>query len=462
MKNKQKTIKVVVQGLGFVGSAMATAIAMKSNKSLRYDVTGIDLPTKAGNERIDSVNSGIFPFKTNDTKLTTELKKAVSSGNLKANSDHSFYEQADIVLVSVNCDLINENGKQKIAIENFEDCISHIANKVKENVLVIIETTVPPGTCKFIVYPIFEKAFKKRSLDISKFYLAHSYERVMPGNRYLDSIINYWRVYSGINEESAEMCKVFLQNIINTKKYPLKKLSNTTASETSKLLENSYRAVNIAFMEEWGRFSEDVGIDIYEIIDAIRDRPTHSNIRQPGFGVGGYCLTKDPLFAKIAARDIFNLDSHEFPFSSQSIEINSKMPKVTLSKICDHFDGHIQGKSFLLMGATYRQDVGDTRFSPSENFAKDLMSMKVNITVCDPLIEYWEEMQMEIHNKILDFSNYHAIIFAVPHKEFTKIDFSSININKKALIFDSNNVLSKHQITHILRKNLKYASIGRG
>ena len=91
--------------------------------------------------------------------------------------------------------------------------------------------------------------------------------------------------------------------------------------------------MNIAFIEEWGRFAEDAGIDLYEVIEAIRMRPTHSNIRQPGFGVGGYCLTKDPLFAKIAAIDILNKDQHKFPFSSLAVKVNAQMPLITINKL---------------------------------------------------------------------------------------------------------------------------------
>lgn len=452
--------KVVVQGLGFVGSAMSVAIASRSKNKL--EVVGIDLPNKIGNQRIDSINNGKFPFKTNDSKLLSELKKSVDQGYLKASSDPSFYNHADVVLVSVNCDVIEHNNKKIIDLENFKKSINEISQRVAEETLIIIETTVPPGTCEKIVYPLFENAFKNRGLDNSKLFLAHSYERVMPGKNYLDSIINFWRVYSGINDESADRCKAFLEMFINTNEYPLTRLSNTNASETSKLLENSYRAVNIAFMEEWGRFAEEVGIDIYEIIDAIRMRPTHSNIRQPGFGVGGYCLTKDPLFAKIAARDIFKLDNHEFPFSSQSIKVNADMPKVTLNKIIDYFKGNINEKRILLMGATYRQDVGDTRFSPSESFAKDIIQMKGMITVCDPLIDFWEEMKIKVQSKISDFTPFDAIIFAVPHIEFSKIDFSSISIGKQTLIFDANNVLTKTQKKYLFNNKLNYASIGRG
>ena len=455
-------MEIIVQGLGFVGAAMATAIASKSNNVNQFKVTGIDLPNEMGKKRINLINEGEFPFKTNDNKLVSELKKSVEKGSLIATSDSSVYEMADVVLVSVNCDLIEHKNNKIIDLKGFKKSIREISNVIGEETLIIIETTVPPGTCERIVFPIFEEAFKNRNLDITKLYLAHSYERVMPGKNYLDSIINFWRVYSGINKESADRCEAFLEMFINTKDYPLVRLSNTNASETSKLLENSYRAVNIAFMEEWGRFAEEIGIDIFEIVDAIRMRPTHSNIRQPGFGVGGYCLTKDPLFAKIAARDIFEIDGHSFTFSTQSVDINSKMPKVTLNKIKEHFNGNMKGKKILLMGATYRQDVGDTRFSPSEYFAKDLLKMNGYLTVCDPLINYWEELQMKVENEILDFSQFDALVFAVAHKEFSKIDFSDISLSDNTLIFDANNVLTKTQTEYLKSSKLNYASIGRG
>lgn len=458
-------MKVVIQGLGFVGSAMAVAVASRldgNNNTPLFYVIGVDLPSGLGQKRIDCINSGEFPFKINDNKLLEELDKSIKRGNLTATSDSNIYSKADVVLVNINCDLVKKNGQEKIAIDRFTDSIRVIAENISEDTLVIIESTVPPGTCEKIVYPLFQNVFKNRKLDINKFYLAHSYERVMPGDDYLDSIINYWRVYSGINEKSAKKCELFLSSIVNINKYPLTRLNNTTESETGKLLENSYRAVNIAFIEEWGRFAEDIGVDLYNIINAIRMRPTHSNIRQPGFGVGGYCLTKDPLFAKIAARDLFKLKGHDFHFSSKAIKINADMPLVTLNKLKKYFNGNLKGKNILLMGVTYRQDVGDTRFSPSEYFAKELLKMNGYLTVCDPLINYWEEMQMKVENEILDFSQFDALVFAVAHKEFSKIDFSDISLSDNTLIFDANNVLTKVQTEYIKNNNLKYESIGRG
>ena len=164
----------------------------------------------------------------------------------------------------------------------------------------MIETTVPPGTCENVVKPIIEKQLTKRGFGSEDFYLGHSYERVMPGPQYIDSIREFPRVYAGINEISAILVEKFLKTIIDTSKCNLTRLENTNATEMAKVLENSYRAMNIAFAVEWSRFAEEAGVDLYAIVDAIRVRPTHNNLMYPGIGVGGYCLTKDPLLASWA------------------------------------------------------------------------------------------------------------------------------------------------------------------
>ena len=441
---------------------MAVAIASRKNLSGKsiFSVIGIDLPNKEGQKRIDSINKGNFPFRTADTDLALELSNAVKiNKNLHATSSYESYKDADVILVSINCDLIKTENSDSIDIDRFRQSIETIANNMSEGALIIIESTVPPGTTQKIAFPVFKRVAKERK--INKFYLAHSYERVMPGEHYLDSILNYWRVYSGVNTESAEKCKFFLEAVINTKDYPLTRVKNTIASETSKILENSYRAVNIAFIEEWSRFAEAAGFDIYEVIDAIRMRPTHSNIRQPGFGVGGYCLTKDPLFGKIAAKDILGLADHDFFFSSEAIKINNKMPLVTLKKIKKYFNNDLHGKRLLLMGVTYREGVEDTRFSPSEIFVNACESEGISFTGHDPLVSYWEELEREINQDLPVTDNYDVIVFAVPHREFKQINISKWINNNDVLIFDANNVLTESQIADINNNKLNYVSIGR-
>jgi nucleotide sugar dehydrogenase len=464
--SKESKQTVVVQGLGFVGSAMAVAVAnaVDTNGKPYFDVIGVDLPTNAGKERIEKINSGIFPFKTVDNKIIAGTKDAVSNGNLSATGDEKIFSKADIVLVSINLDLIYKDGKTpSVNFDMFKNAMHTLGKNIKENVLIIVETTVPPGTCEKVVKPIIQEHLKERGMNPDAVYIAHSYERVMPGANYLDSIINFWRVYAGTTEQAADYCEAFLSKIINVKKYPLTRLKSTTASETSKVLENSYRAVNIAFIEEWGRFAEDVGFDLYEVINAIRIRPTHSNIRQPGFGVGGYCLTKDPLFAKIAAKEIFNLNGHNFQYSSQAVELNRVMPLVTLEKLKKYFGGSIKGKKILLMGISYREDVGDTRYSPAETFYVQACKEGAQVVPHDPLVEYWEETQVHVSKELPDLKSFDTVVFSVPHNDYRKIDFSQwLKTNKNCLIFDSNNVLTETQLTTIKEMGNKFLSIGRG
>ena len=139
-----------------------------------------------------------------------------------------------------------------------------------------------------------------------RYVLGHSYERVMPGPNYINSIKNFYRVYSALKESDSKIIEDFLKTIISVEKYPLTKLATTEATEMAKVLENSYRAMNISFMVEWSRFAEDAGVNLYEVVNAIKMRPTHNNMMFPGIGVGGYCLTKDPLIASWASQEFLN------------------------------------------------------------------------------------------------------------------------------------------------------------
>lgn len=456
---------VCVQGLGFVGSAMALAIADAKDElgNPRYNVIGIDVPNEAGYKKASSINNGIFPFDNNDKKLKSAQKAAFQNGNLWATTDSQYFRYADVVVVDINLDVKYTKEHQPVLdLELFKNAMHTLGNYIKAGALIVVETTVPPGTCEKVVYPIICEEFSNRGIEKENIYIAHSYERVMPGENYFDSIVNFWRVYSGINRVSADKCQKFLESIISTETYPLTRLEKTTATEIAKVLENSYRATTIAFIEEWGRFSEVVGVDLFEVIDAIRMRPTHSNMRQPGFGVGGYCLTKDPYFAPLAAKEIFGLDNMEFPFSTKAVQVNNAMPLVSLNKIEALVGGSLEGKRLLILGVSYRQDVGDTRYSPTEIFVKEALSRGAFITCQDPLVKKWQEMDMEVLQEIPSFRGYDAIVFTVQHKQYRDIDFEKAVFEKNALIFDANCVLSKTQrkdIAHL--ENIRFASIGR-
>lgn len=463
---KTKRPLVCVQGLGFVGSAMAIAVANAKDENGNYcfNVVGIDLPNKAGLEKIDALNKGEFPFETTDEELSAAVKNTLSSKNFLATSDVSYFKDADVVLVDINLDVYYEDQnyeKPYLNLTNFKKALTTLGENIKPDALVIVETTVPPGTCEKVVKPILEEELKKRNLSVNELKIAHSYERVMPGDGYYSSIVNFWRVFSGIGKKAQDACEEFLKKIIDTKTYPMTKLKSTTASETAKVMENSYRATNIAFIEEWGRFAEDVGIDLFEVINAIRVRPTHSNMRQPGFGVGGYCLTKDPYFAKLAAKDLFGIEGHDFPYCTNSVKLNNQMPLVSLNKIKKTLNG-LSGKKILLLGVSYKQDVGDTRYSPSEIFMKGALKEGANVDCYDPLVEYWDEFNLSLPKKLPQLDGYDIIVLTVGHSEFLTTDFAEKLSKTNALIFDSNNVLRDEQIEILLQNNCNINFIGRG
>lgn len=463
---KTKRPLVCVQGLGFVGSAMAIAVANAKDENGNYcfNVVGIDLPNKAGLEKIDALNKGEFPFETTDEELSAAVKNTLSSKNFLATSDVSYFKDADVVLVDINLDVYYEDQnyeKPYLNLTNFKKALTTLGENIKPDALVIVETTVPPGTCEKVVKPILEEELKKRNLSVNELKIAHSYERVMPGDDYYSSIVNFWRVFSGIGKKAQDACEEFLKKIIDTKTYPMTKLKSTTASETAKVMENSYRATNIAFIEEWGRFAEDVGIDLFEVINAIRVRPTHSNMRQPGFGVGGYCLTKDPYFAKLAAKDLFGIEGHDFPYCTNSVKLNNQMPLVSLNKIKKTLNG-LSGKKILLLGVSYKQDVGDTRYSPSEIFMKGALKEGANVDCYDPLVEYWDEFNLSLPKKLPQLDGYDTIVLTVGHSEFLTTDFAEKLSKTNALIFDSNNVLRDEQIEILLQNNCNIKFIGRG
>jgi len=456
---------VAVAGLGFVGAAMAVAVANAVDDTGRphFNVTGVDLGNATGIDRVRKIAAGRFPFETRDEKIIRGIRTVADRGNLTATTDKGVYSEADVILVSVNLDLSFKQGIPTVDLDAFQHVIHTLGKRAKGGTLIIIETTVPPGTCEKIVQPTIRREATLRGIDPDSIHIAHSYERVMPGAHYLDSIVNFWRVYAGMTTTAADRCEAFFSRIINVDKYPLTRLASTTASEIGKVLENSYRAVNIAFIEEWARFAEAVGVDLYEVIDAIRVRPTHSNLRQPGFGVGGYCLTKDPLFARIAAREIFSLPNQDFPFCSQAVEVNRAMPLVTLKKLREHFGGSLQGRRLLLMGISYRQDIGDTRFSPAETFYRAAVREGAQVTPHDPLVDRWEEAGLEVHRDLPDVADLDAVILAVPHESYKEIDMCQwLSRNGECLVLDANDVLTAGQRRAVARMGNTLLSIGRG
>ena len=458
------TKTVCVQGLGFVGSAMATAVALAENARGEpiYEVIGVDLPTPAGSKRVEAINAGRFPFETSDPKLGPAVAKAHGRGNLRATTDETVYARADIIVVDVHLDIPFRDDEPQLEFDGFEKALRTIGRHMRADALVIIETTVPPGTCEKVVVPVLGEEFERRDLDPAALLVAHSYERVMPGKEYLDSVINFWRVYSGHTEAAADQCEQFLSNVINVADYPLTRLSSTTASETAKVMENTYRATNIAFICEWTRYAEKVGIDLYEVVAAIQKRPTHVNIRYPGLGIGGYCLTKDPTFTPASARQMFGLDL-EFPFSRLAVAESAGMPHHGVARLAGLLGGSVAGKRILMCGVSYRQDVADTRYSPSEIVYRELIGMGANVDFHDPFVSWWDELDCAVPDELPSPDAYDAVLFAIPHAHYRELDLAEwIGDKEGTVVLDAYLVFSASQRRAFRAKGVRIESIGVG
>lgn len=454
---------VAVQGLGFVGAAMAIAVASATDAAGQpaYTVVGVDLDDDAGRSRIAALNEGRFPFETADEELTAALSAAHNQGNLVAVTDPAAYGLAQVVVVDVPLDIDWRSETPALRLGGFEAAIRTVGRHVQPGALVLVETTVPPGTTEKIVVPLLAEELEARGLPGDAALVAHSYERVMPGAEYFSSIVHYWRVFAGHDDAAAKAAEAFLRTVIDTENYPLTRLGTTTASETAKVMENTFRATTIALMEEWGRFAETVGVDLYEIVDAIRMRPTHANIRTPGFGVGGYCLTKDPLFAKLAS-DVLWGQPMEFPFSTKAVQTNDEAPLVSLDRVRQLVGGSLDGKRLLVLGISYRQDVGDTRYSPTETFVRAALDAGAEVVAHDPLLDHWEELDREVPAELPPAEGVDAVVFAVPHREYRSLDLPRWLGDARPAIFDGFDVLSADQRRMVRSMGCAVASIGRG
>jgi nucleotide sugar dehydrogenase len=452
-----------VQGLGFVGAANAVAIASAKNETGQrlYRVVGVDRDTTLGRCRVAALNEGRFPFATSDPALTEAASAANAAGNLIATTDAAAFSEADIVVVDVGLDIAGKGERPRFDMVPFRAAISAIGKQMRADALILLESTVPPGTCERIVAPLLREHLAARGLPCDGISLAYSYERVMPGDRYLASITHMWRVYAGVTPQAAAAAESFLATIVSPE-YPLRRLENVRSAELAKIIENSFRAVNIAFVDEWERFGRRIGVDLFEVLEAIRVRPTHQNIRYPGVGVGGYCLSKDPLFGVAAARDIFGFDDLEFPLSVRSVSINDSMPSVSANILEEMAGGSLAKRKILVLGASYRPDVGDTRNSPSLQLVAALLHRGAIVAVVDPLADELPDSLVPLHRTMPPANDWDVIVLAVAHRQFVDLDIGRWAGHSRPLVFDANGVLTKRALEVLKQSGFPVAAIGRG
>jgi UDP-N-acetyl-D-glucosamine dehydrogenase len=396
---------VVVMGLGFVGAVMAGVVAdstdKKTGKPTKF-VIGMQRPSPRSFWKIPLFNRGVSPVKAEDPEVAPMIERCVTKKKtLTATYTYDALKLADALVVDVQCDFLKQElGNLRSGhadISALEESFKVIGEKIDPKCMVLIETTVPPGTTEFVAYPLVKKAFKKRGIQEEPL-LAHSFERVMPGRDYVKSVRDFWRVCSGINEGSRKRVVKFLSEVLNVEQFPLTVLDRPLESETCKIVENSYRATILAFLDEWSVFAETNGVDLIKVINAIKVRPTHSNMIFPGPGIGGYCLPKDGGLGLWAYKHLLGFENDIFKITPEAININDTrgLRAAQMARDALRNMGRILAASQItVLGASYREDVGDTRYSGSEIIVRKLAEMGAEVKAHDPYVQHWWELEKQ-------------------------------------------------------------------
>ncbi len=489
---------VVVVGVGFVGAVMAAVVAdtVDAQGNPSKFVIGMQRPSVRSYWKIPLLNRGQPPVQAEDPEVALMIHRCVNEKKtLIATFTYDALKFADVVVVDVQCDYLKEslgdvrNGQTDMAA--LEKSLETIAQHISSDTLVLIETTVAPGTTEQVAYPIMKKVFRKRGIQ-SDPLLAHSFERVMPGKDYVSSIRDFWRVCSGINDEANHRVTRFLNEVLNTDDYPLTVLDRPIESETAKIVENSYRATILAFLDEWSLFAERNGVDLVKVMEAIRVRPTHSNIIFPGPGIGGYCLPKDGGLGLWAYRHIHGFEDDIFKITPLAIDINDTRALHVAQLTRDalrNMSRPLAAAEILVLGASYREDVGDTRYSGSELIVRRLTEMGAELRVHDPYVQHWWEFEKQdsypssthslkrffrSQDKLTDLRieqnlkkalpGTDAVIFAVRHQHYLDLDPDEVveTAGGPVAVIDCFGILDDAGIKRYFELGCEVKGLGRG
>lgn len=491
---------VVVMGVGFVGAVMAAIVADTVDKKGRPSkfVIGCQRPSPRSYWKIPLLSRGESPVKAEDPAVDPMIARTVLEKKTLTATFHSdCLKLADCVVVDVQCDYAKQSlGNMKTGeadMAALEATMRTIGEKIPPKCLVLIETTVAPGTTEFVAWPILKKAFAARGLKGTPI-LAHSFERVMPGREYVSSIRDFWRVCAGCNAAARTRVEKFLREVLNTKDFPLTVMDRPIESETTKIVENSYRATILAYLNEWSIFAERNGVDLIKVINAIKMRPTHSNMIFPGPGIGGYCLPKDGGLGYWAYKHILGFEDGDsiFKITPTAIDINDTRGLHVAELTRDalrNLGRYIAGADVLICGASYRQDVGDTRYSGSELVVRKLTEMGAELRVHDPYVEHWYELESQDtypapgHSWARFFrgqehlpdvrvqkdlkaalAGAEAVIFAVPHEPYLKVKPEDVVkwAGKPLAVIDCHGILSDEAIARYFELGCEVKALGRG
>jgi len=397
--------KICVLGLGYIGLPTAAMFATNG-----FKVIGVDTKFNV----VKTVNGGSVHIE--EPGLKTLVKAAVNSGNLKAKLEPG---KSDTFIIAVPTPLTTN---KKADLSYVKEATKSIVRYLEKDNLVILESTCPPGTTKEVVVPILEKSGMKAGND---FFVAHSPERVLPGN-ILQEVISNDRIIGGINSKSAKRAKDLYRSFVEGKIY----LTDATTAEMVKVMENTYRDVNIALANELSNICVNLGLNVWEVIELANKHP-RVNLHQPGPGVGGHCLSIDPWFIVEKAPNLAKL-------IRLSREINDNQPMVVVNMIKNMVKGASNHK-ITILGVTYKGNVDDIRESPALTVIKYLKEKRYELGIYDPHVK---EFPLKLNTLEESFKDSDCAVVLADHKEFNSLSPEKLGkLMRKRQIIDTKKCL---------------------
>jgi len=430
IKKLKKNKAIIVVGLGYVGLPLACLCAEKG-----YKIYG--LARNAKNLRM--INKGVNPLKDDPSLDDTIAKKLIT-----ASKDFSYVAKSDIIIICVPTPVDKFYNPDLTPVKSAS---KNIAKYLKKGQLVIVESTINPGVCEEVVQPILENISKlKAGKD---FYLAHCPERINPGDPKWN-VGNIPRVVGALSQKGLSLALKLYRSIIEANIRPMKSIKE---AEAAKIVENSFRDINIAFVNELARSFDKLGIDVYDVIQGAATKPFAFLAHYPSIGVGGHCIPVDPYYLIERAK----LVGFDHEFLKLAREINNRMPYYVVKALQRNLNSlklSVKGTAIGILGLSYKADVGDIRESPSEKVIEYLKELGADVHIYD---HYFPELSTE---KDLDtlLRKVKAIILATDHKEFVEMDLDKLKGHKIKIVIDGKNCLDKEKIRNL---GIIYKGIGR-
>lgn len=413
-----KTAILGVIGLGYVGLPLAVEKSKAGYRTIGFDVQ---------KDKVEKVNNGINYI---GDVVNEDLEKIVRSGLLTATLDFSEVAGADAICIAVPTPL---DEYQQPDISYVVTSAESIVPYMHKDMLIVLESTTYPGTTEELLKPILEKSGLKCGVD---FFLAFSPERVDPGNL-IYKTKNTPKVVGGVTPKCTEIAAIMYENILEA---PVHKVSSPAIAEMEKILENTYRNINIGLVNELAILCNKMNINIWEVIDAAKSKPYGFQAFYPGPGLGGHCIPLDPYYLSWKAR--------EYGFHTSMIEssmmINDRMPEYCAersTKILNRFKKSVNGSQILVLGVAYKQDIEDYRESPAIEVINELEKLGAKVSFFDPYIsEYKEHGKVKTGLNKLTIETLNTADLVIVTTAHTKVDYDFVQQNS-IFIFDTKNAM---------------------